>query len=255
MNLRGAIAIFTNELLRFFRTAFGSILSPVLTTSLYLVVFGATIGSRMDPSQFGGSSYGAFIVPGLIMLTLLSESTSNASFGIYMPRFTGAIYELLSAPVGVVETLIGFVGAAAMKSLIIAGIIMLTAMLFVDYSVAHPLYAAGYIVLVASAFALFGFILGLWADGFEKLQIVPLLILTPLTFLGGTFYSINMLAEPWRAIAQLNPIFYLISGLRWTFTGHADVSIGVSLGWTLAFVALCVGVIAFIFRTGWRLRE
>lgn len=255
MNLRGAIAIFTNELLRFFRTAFGSILSPVLTTSLYLVVFGAAIGSRMDPSQFGGSSYGAFIVPGLIMLTLLSESTSNASFGIYMPRFTGAIYELLSAPVGVVETLIGFVGAAAMKSLIIAGIIMLTAMLFVDYSVAHPLYAAGYIVLVASAFALFGFILGLWADGFEKLQIVPLLILTPLTFLGGTFYSINKLAEPWRAIAQLNPIFYLISGLRWTFTGHADVSIGVSLGWTLAFVALCVGVIAFIFRTGWRLRE
>jgi ABC-2 type transport system permease protein len=255
MNLRGAIAIFTNELLRFFRTAFGSILSPVLTTSLYLVVFGAAIGSRMDPSQFGGSSYGAFIVPGLIMLTLLSESTSNASFGIYMPRFTGAIYELLSAPVGVFETLVGFVGAAAMKSLIIAGIIMLTAMLFVDYSVAHPFYAAGYIVLVASAFALFGFILGLWADGFEKLQIVPLLILTPLTFLGGTFYSIKMLAEPWRTVAQFNPIFYLISGLRWTFMGGSDVPIGVSLGCTLAFVALCIGVIGFIFRTGWRLRE
>jgi len=255
MNVRGAIAIFTNELMRFFRTAFGSILSPVLTTSLYLVVFGAAIGSRMSPNQFGGSSYGAFIVPGLIMLTLLSESTSNASFGIYMPRFTGAIYELLSAPVGVFETLIGFVGAAAMKSLIIAGIIMLTAMLFVDYSVAHPFYAAGYIVLVAAAFALFGFILGLWADGFEKLQIVPLLILTPLTFLGGTFYSIKMLAEPWRTVAQLDPIFYLISGLRWTFMGGSDVPIGLSLAFTLGFIVLCVFVIAFIFRTGWRLRE
>ena len=255
MNLRGAMAIFTNELLRFFRTAFGSILSPVLTTSLYLVVFGAAIGSRMDPSQFGGSTYGAFIVPGLIMLTLLSESTSNASFGIYMPRFTGAIYELLSAPVGVFETLVGFVGAAAMKSLIIAGIIMLTAMLFVDYSVAHPFYAAGYIVLVASAFALFGFILGLWADGFEKLQIVPLLILTPLTFLGGTFYSVKMLAEPWRTVAQFNPIFYLISGLRWTFMGGSDVPIALSLACTVGFVVLCVGVIGFIFRTGWRLRE
>ena len=254
MNIRGAIAIFTYELLRFFRTAFGSILSPVLTTSLYLVVFGAAIGSRMDPAQFGGSSYGAFIVPGLIMLTLLSESTSNASFGIYMPRFTGAIYELLSAPVGVFETLVGFVGAAAMKSLIIAGIIMLTAMLFVDYSVAHPFYAAGYIVLVASAFALFGFILGLWADGFEKLQIVPMLILTPLTFLGGTFYSVQMLAEPWRTIAQFNPIFYLINGLRWTFTGHADVSIGLAFGLTMAFVVLCITVVAVIFRTGWRLR-
>jgi len=255
VNVRGAIAIFTNELMRFFRTAFGSILSPVLTTSLYLVVFGAAIGSRMSSAQFGGSSYGAFIVPGLIMLTLLSESTSNASFGIYMPRFTGAIYELLSAPVGVFETLIGFVGAAAMKSLIIAGIIMLTAMLFVDYSVAHPFYAAGYIVLVAAAFALFGFILGLWADGFEKLQIVPLLILTPLTFLGGTFYSIKMLAEPWRTVAQLDPIFYLISGLRWTFMGGSDVPIGLSLAFTLGFIVLCVFVIAFIFRTGWRLRE
>ncbi len=255
MNVRGAIAIFTNELVRFFRTAFGSILSPVLTTSLYLVVFGAAIGSRMNPAQFGGSSYGAFIVPGLIMLTLLSESTSNASFGIYMPRFTGAIYELLSAPVGVAETLIGFVGAAAMKSLIIAGIIMLTATLFVDYRIAHPVYAIGYIVLVAAAFALFGFILGLWADGFEKLQIVPLLILTPLTFLGGTFYSIKMLAEPWRTVAQFNPIFYLISGLRWTFMGGSDVPIGVSLACTVGFVALCIAVIAFIFRTGWRLRE
>ena len=255
MNLRGALAILKNELARFFRTAFGSILSPVLTTSLYIVVFGAAIGSRMDPAQFGGASYGAFIVPGLIMLTLLSESTSNASFGIYMPRFTGAIYELLSAPVGVAETLIGFVGAAAMKALIIAAIILVTATLFVDFSIAHPLLAAGYIVLVAAAFALFGFILGIWADGFEKLQIVPMLILMPLTFLGGTFYSIEMLGEPWRTVAQFNPIFYLINGLRWTFTGSADVPIGIAFGMTVAFLAVCIAVIAVIFRTGWRLRS
>ena len=254
MNFRGALAIFTYELSRFFRTVFGSIVSPVLTTSLYFIVFGAAIGSRMDPSQFGGVSYGAFIVPGLLMLTLLSESTSNASFGIYMPRFTGAIYELLSAPVGVAETLIGFVGAAAMKALIIAAIILVTATLFVDFSIAHPVLAAGYIVLVAAAFALFGFILGIWADGFERLQIVPMLILTPLTFLGGTFYSIQMLSEPWRTIAQFNPIFYLINGLRWTFTGTSDVPIGLAFGMTLAFVVACIAVIAFIFRTGWRLR-
>jgi ABC-2 type transport system permease protein len=218
-------------------------------------VFGAAIGSRMDSADLGGASYGAFIVPGLIMLTLLSESTSNASFGIYMPRFTGAIYELLSAPVGVAETLIGFVGAAAMKALIIAAIILVTATLFVDFSIAHPFLAAGYIVLVAAAFALFGFILGIWADGFEKLQIVPMLILMPLTFLGGTFYSIEMLGEPWRTVAQFNPIFYLINGLRWTFTGTSDVPIGVALGTTAAFLALCVAVIAVIFRTGWRLRS
>jgi ABC-2 type transport system permease protein len=172
-----------------------------------------------------------------------------------MPRFTGAIYELLSAPVGVLETLVGFVGAAVMKSLIISIIIMATALLFVSYSIAHPLFAFGYILLVAAAFSLFGFILGLWADGFEKLQIVPLLILTPLTFLGGTFYSVKMLAEPWRTVAQFNPIFYLINGLRWCFTGSADVPIGLAFGLTLAFVLLCIGVIAFIFRTGWRLRE
>ena len=253
MNLRGALAIFTNELARFFRTVFGSILSPVLTTSLYFIVFGAAIGSRMN--EIGGVSYGAFIVPGLLMLTLLSESTSNASFGIYMPRFTGAIYELLSAPVGVTETLIGFVGAAAAKSLIIAAIILATALLFVDYSIAYPILALGYIVLVAAAFSLFGFILGVWADGFERLQIVPMLILTPLTFLGGTFYSIEMLAEPWRSVAQFNPIFYLVNGLRWTFTGTADVPIDLAFGMTLAFVVLCVAVIAFIFRTGWRLRD
>lgn len=253
MNFRGALAIFNNELARFFRTAFGSILSPVLTTSLYFIVFGAAMGSRIN--EIDGVSYGAFIVPGLLMLTLLSESTSNASFGIYMPRFTGAIYELLSAPVGVSETLIGFVGAAAMKSLIIAAIILLTALLFVDYTIAYPLFAVGYILLVSAAFSLFGFILGIWADGFERLQIVPLLILTPLTFLGGTFYSIDMLDEPWRMVAQLNPIFYLINGLRWTFTGTADVPIGLALGMTLGFVVLCVAIVAFIFRTGWRLRD
>jgi len=253
MNVRGAIAIFRNELTRFFRTVFGSIISPVLTTSLYFIVFGAAIGGRIN--EIDGVSYGAFIVPGLVMLTLLSESTSNASFGIYMPRFTGAIYELLSAPVGVLETLVGFVGAAAAKSLIIAGIILATALLFVDYSIAHPIYAVGYILLIAAAFSLFGFILGIWADGFERLQIVPLLILTPLTFLGGTFYSIQMLAEPWRTVAQLNPIFYLINGLRWCFTGSSDVPIALSLGCTLAFVVLCIAIIAFIFRTGWRLRS
>jgi len=252
MNFRGALAIFNNELMRAFRTVFGSILSPVLTTSLYLVVFGAAIGSRIP--QVGGVGYGAFIVPGLVMLTLLSESTSNASFGIYMPRFTGAIYELLSAPVGVAETLVGFVGAAAVKSLILAAIILLTASLFVDYSIAHPLYAVGYIVLVAAAFSLFGFILGIWADGFEKLQIVPMLILTPLTFLGGTFYSVQMLSEPWRTVAQFNPIFYLINGLRWCFTGTSDVPIGLAFGMTLGFVALCIAVVGIIFRTGWRLR-
>src|SRR5687768_16182840 len=252
MNLRGAFAIFTAELARFFRTVFGSILSPVLTTSLYFIVFGAAIGREI--SEINGVPYGAFIVPGLLMLTLLSESTSNASFGIYMPRFTGAIYELLSAPVGVAETLIGFVGAAAMKSLIIASIILVTALLFVDYTNAHPILAFGYIILVAAAFSLFGFILGVWADGFERLQIVPMLILTPLTFLGGTFYSIEQLREPWHTIAQFNPIFYLINGLRWTFTGTSEVPIALAFGLTLGFVAACVAVIAYIFKTGWRLR-
>jgi len=253
LNLRGAFAIFTNELMRAFRTVFGSILAPVLTTSLYFIVFGAAIGGEI--TEIGGVSYGAFIVPGLLMLTLLSESTSNASFGIYMPRFTGAIYELLSAPVGFIETLIGFVGAAAAKSLILAAIILATATLFVDYTVAHPFYAFGYIILVSAAFSLFGFILGIWADGFEKLQVVPLLVLTPLTFLGGTFYSIDMLGEPWRTVALFNPIVYLVNGLRWTFTGASDFPIGLSLGMTLAFLAACVLVIALIFRTGWRLRE
>ncbi len=252
MNLRGAVAIFNNELARFFRTVFGSILSPVLTTSLYFIVFGAAMGSRI--SEIDGVPYEAFIVPGLLMLTLLGESTSNSSFGIYMPRFTGAIYELLSAPVGTAETLIGFVGAAAMKSLIIAGIILATALLFVDYTIAHPVLAVGYIILIAMAFSLFGFILGIWADSFEKLSIIPMLVLTPLTFLGGTFYSIQDLAEPWRTLTQFNPVFYLINGLRWTFTGASDVPIGLAFGATVGFVVLCIAVIGFIFKTGWRLR-
>lgn len=239
--------------MRAFRTIFGSILSPVITTSLYLIVFGAAMANRMP--GLGGANYGAFIVPGLLMLTLLSESTSNASFGIYMPKFTGAIYELLTAPVGVAETLIGFVGAAVAKSLILAAIIMGTAALIVDYSIAHPLLAVVYIMLVAAAFSLFGFILGLWADGFEKLQIVPLLILMPLTFLGGTFYPISVLPQPWQSLAMVNPIVYLVSGLRWTFLGRSDFPIALSLGMTLGFLALCVLVIAVIFRTGWRLRS
>ncbi len=252
-NARGAWAIFNNELMRAFRTWIGSIFSPVLTTSLYFIVFGAAIGSRM--TEINGVSYGAFIVPGLLLLTLLSESTSNASFGIYMPRFTGAIYELLSAPVGFVETLAGFVGAAAAKSLILATIILLTAHLFVDYEIVHPLLAVGYILLVAASFSLFGFILGIWADGFERLQIVPILFLTPLTFLGGTFYSIEMLAEPWHTIALFNPIVYLVNGLRWTFTGQSDVNIWLSFAMTMGFLLICVTVIGVIYRTGWRLRD
>lgn len=252
-NFRGTWSIFKREVMRAFRTAFQSILAPVLTTSLYFIVFGAAIGNRMP--DLGGVDYGAFIIPGLLMLTLLGETTSNASFGIYMPRFTGTIYELLSAPVGVAETLIGFVGAAAAKSLILASIILLTARLFVDYSIAHPFLAVIYIMLVAASFSLFGFILGVWADNFEKLGIIPMLFLTPLTFLGGTFYSIEMLPKPWDTIALANPIVYLVSGLRWTFYGSADVDIWLSFGLTLGFLAICVAIIAFIFKTGWRLRE
>ncbi|MEM7778819.1 MAG: ABC transporter permease [Pseudomonadota bacterium] len=252
-NARGAWSIYQRELMRAMRTAFQSILSPVLTTSLYFVVFGTVIGGRMEPVD--GIAYGAFIIPGLLMLTLLGETTNNSSFGIYMPRFTGTIYELLSAPVGVAETLIGFVGAAATKGLILAAIILGTAMLFVDYEIKYPLAAVGYIMLIAASFSLFGFILGIWADSFEKLGIIPLLFLTPLTFLGGTFYSIDDLPGIWSNIAYLNPIAFLVSGLRWTFYGTSDVSIWLSLGLTLGFLTLCIAVIAFIFKTGWRLRE
>jgi ABC-2 type transport system permease protein len=252
-NWRGAWAIYTKELMRAFRTAFQSILSPVLTTSLFILVFGSVMGSRINVPD--GVEYGAFIIPGLLLLTLLGESTSNASFGIYMPKFTGTIYELLSAPVGVAETLIGFVGAAATKSLILAAIILATARIFVDYDIVHPIYAIFFIMLVAASFSLFGFILGVWADGFEKIGIIPTLILMPLTFLGGTFYSVDMLPSPWNQVALVNPIVYLVNGLRWTFYGASDVSIGVSLGITLTFLAICVSIIAFIFKTGWRLRE
>jgi len=252
-NARGAWSIYQRELMRAMRTAFQSILSPVLTTSLYFVVFGTVIGSRMEPID--GVAYGAFIIPGLLMLTMLGETTSNSSFGIYMPRFTGTIYELLSAPVGVAETLIGFVGAAATKGLILAAIILGTATFFVDFQIKYPVLAMLYIMLVAASFSLFGFILGVWADSFEKLGIIPILILTPLTFLGGTFYSIGDLPEPWDAIALANPIAFLVSGLRWTFYGISDVPIELSLGLTLGFLALCTAIIAFIFKTGWRLRE
>ena len=249
---RSTWSIYTRELMRFLRTAFQSVLAPVLTTSLYFVVFGAAIGGQMP--DLDGIDYGAFIIPGLLMLTLLGETTSNSSFGIYMPRFTGTIYELLSAPVGVAETLIGFVGAAMTKSLILATIILLTARLFVEYSIAYPVLAIFYIMLVPAAFSLFGFILGIWADSFEKLGIIPLLFLTPLTFLGGTFYSIDMLPKPWDTIALANPIVYLVSGLRWTFYGSSDVNIWLSFGITLGFLAACTAVIAYIFKTGWRLR-
>lgn len=252
INWRSTWSIYTRELTRFLRTAFQSVLAPVLTTSLYFIVFGAAIGGRMP--DLDGVNYGAFIIPGLLMLTLLGETTSNSSFGIYMPRFTGTIYELLSAPVGVAETLIGFVGAAMTKSLILAAIILITARLFVDYSIVHPVLAIFYIMLVAAAFSLFGFILGIWADNFEKLGIIPMLFLTPLTFLGGTFYSIDMLPKPWDTIALANPIVYLVNGLRWTFYGTSDVNIWVSFGITVAFLTLCIGAVAYIFNTGWRLR-
>lgn len=252
-NWRGAWAIYVYELSRAWRTFFQTIVAPVLTTSLYFIVFGGAIGGRID--EVGGVSYAAFIVPGLLLLTLLSETTANASFGIYMPRFTGAIFELLSAPVGFAETLIGFVGSAATKSLIISAIILVTARLFVDYTIVHPVWMVGFILLTAASFALFGFILGVWADGFERLQAIPMLVLTPLTFLGGTFYSIEMLPQPWSSIALANPIFYLVDGLRWTFYGKSDVDIGISLGITALFMLVCVMVIAWVFRTGWRLRN
>lgn len=252
-NWRSTYAIYRREMARAFRTAFQSLLAPVLTTSLYFVVFGSVIGARMEP--IGGVPYGAFIIPGLLMLTLLGETTSNSSFGIYMPRFTGTIYELLSAPVGVAETLIGFVGAAATKGLILAAIILLTATFFVDFQIKYPLFAALYIILVAASFSLFGFILGIWADSFEKLGIIPVLILTPLTFLGGTFYAIGDLPTPWDTIAFANPIAFLVSGLRYAFYGVSDVPIAVSLGMTLGFLVICIIIIAVIFRTGWRLRE
>ena len=252
MNFYAIRAIYLFEMARTVRTLLQSIASPVLSTSLYFVVFGAAIGSRMG--VIDGISYGAFIIPGLIMLSLLNESISNASFGIYMPKFTGAIYEVLSAPISYIEILIGYVGAAATKSIILGLLILLTARLFVDYEIVHPFYMFGFLVLTGVTFSLFGFILGLWADSFEKLQIVPMMIVTPLTFLGGSFYSINMLPPLWQKITLFNPVVYLISGFRWSFYGVADVNIGISLGMTLGFMLLCLGMVWWIFKTGYRLR-
>ena len=252
MNIEGVRAIYTFEMARARRTVTQTIVSPVISTSLYFVVFGAAIGSRIQ--SVGGIGYGSFIVPGLVMLSLLGQSISNASFGIYFPRFTGTIYEILSAPVSPVEIVLGYAGAAATKSVILGIIILATAGLFVPLHVEHPLWMAGFLVLTAATFSLFGFIIGIWADGFEKLQIVPLLIVTPLTFLGGSFYSIDMLPPPWRTVALFNPVVYLISGFRWSFYGIADVNVGVSLGMTALFLAVALAIVGWIFRTGYRLK-
>jgi ABC-2 type transport system permease protein len=252
MNLYAIRAIYYFEMARAGRTLMQSILSPVMSTSLYFIVFGAAIGSRMV--SIDGVSYGAFIIPGLIMLSLLNESISNASFGIYFPRFTGTIYEVLSAPVSAIEIVIGYVGAAATKSIILGVLILLTARLFVNYEILHPIWMLSFLVLTAVTFSLFGFIIGIWADGFEKLQIVPLMIVTPLTFLGGSFYSINMLPPLWQKITLFNPVVYLISGFRWSFYGISDVSMGISFGMTLLFLILCLASIWWIFKTGYKLK-
>ena len=252
MNVYAIKAIYIFELARTWRTLLQSIAAPVISTSLYFIVFGAAIGSRMI--EIDGISYGAFIVPGLVMLSLLSESISNASFGIYMPKFSGTIYEILSAPISPIEILAGYVGAAATKSIILGLIMLVTARLFVDFTIVHPLWMIAFLVLTSVTFSLFGFIIGIWADGFEKLQLVPLLIVTPLTFLGGSFYSIDMLPPLWRTITLFNPVVYLISGFRWSFYGVSDVSVGVSLSMTVAFMALCLTVVGWIFKTGYRLK-
>jgi ABC-2 type transport system permease protein len=253
LNFYGVRAIYRFEMNRAVRTWAQSIMAPVLTTSLYFIVFGSAIGSRMG--DMGGVSYAAYIIPGLLMLSLLSESISNAAFGIYMPKWSGTIYELLSAPVNWVEVLLGYVGAAATKSLLLGSLILLTARVFVPYTVAHPVWLVLLLVLTAITFCLFGFIIGLWADNFQKLQIVPLLVITPLTFLGGAFYSINMLPPVWQTVSLFNPVVYLISGLRWAFYGQADVHIAVSTGMTLGFMLLCLAVVWWVFKTGWRIRR
>jgi ABC-2 type transport system permease protein len=253
MNLHAVRAIYVFELSRWFRTLGQSIASPVISTSLYFVVFGAAIGSRMGTIE--GVSFGAFIIPGLVMLNLLNESISNASFGIYMPKFSGTIYEVLSAPVSAMEVVLGYVGAAATKSVLLGLLILATARLFVAYEIEHPLLMTGFLVLTAVTFSLFGFIIGVWADGFEKLQVIPLMVITPLTFLGGSFYSISMLPPVWQTIALFNPVLYLISGFRWSFYGKSDVGVDVSLAMTLIFMVICLAAIAWIFRTGYRLKN
>ncbi|KGM54600.1 sugar ABC transporter permease [Lysobacter arseniciresistens ZS79] len=252
MNIHGIRAIYRFEMARTFRTITQSIASPVLSTSLYFVVFGAAIGSRMG--AIDGVGYGAFIIPGLIMLSLLNESISNASFGIYMPKWSGTIYELLSAPVSYIEVVIGYVGAAATKSLILGLLILVTARIFVPYEIAHPLWMLCFLLLTAVSFSLFGFIIGLWADDFQKLQVIPLMVVTPLTFLGGAFYSISMLPPVWQKITLFNPVVYLISGFRWSFYGVADVNVGVSLAAIVGFLVACLAAVWWIFRTGWKLK-
>lgn len=252
MNLHAIRAIYLFELARTWRTLLQSIAAPVISTSLYFIVFGGAIGSRMP--LIDGVSYGAFIIPGLIMLAVLGESVSNAAFGIYMPRFSGTIYEVLSAPISVFEIVIAYVGAAATKSIILGLIILVTARLFVPFSILHPVLMAGFLVLTAVTFSLLGFIIGLWADGFEKLQVVPMLIITPLTFLGGSFYSITMLPEPWQTITLFNPVVYLVSGFRWSFFGVSDVAVGLSLAMTTVFLVICLTTIWWMFKTGYRVK-
>ncbi len=253
MNLHGVLAIYRFEMARTRRTLLQSVVAPVITTSLYFVVFGAAIGSRIE--QVGGINYGAFIVPGLIMLSLLTQSVSNAAFSIYFPKFTGTIYELLSAPISMFEVVLGYVGAAATKSLLLGVIILITATFFVDLQIAHPAMMVLFLLLTAVTFSLFGFIIGIWADNFEKLQLIPLLIITPLVFLGGTFYSVDMLPPAWQTVSLFNPVLYLVSGFRWSFYEIADVSIAVSLGMILVFLLLCSAVVWWIFRTGYHLRS
>ena len=253
LNWHGVSAIYRFEMNRACRTWMQSLIAPVLTTALYFIVFGSAIGSRMG--DIGGVGYGAYIIPGLLMLSLLSESISNSAFGIYLPKWSGTIYELLSAPVNWVEVLLGYVGAAASKSLLVSVLILTTARVFVPYEVAHPVWMVGFLVLTAVTFCLFGFIIGLWADSFQKLQVIPLLVITPLTFLGGAFYSINMLPPFWQTVSLFNPVVYLISGLRWAFYGQADVHIGVSTGMTLVFMAACLVVVWWVFKTGRRIRR
>lgn len=252
MNLYGMWALYRSELSRMWRTLFQSVASPIISTSLYFIVFGAAIGSRM--TEVNGISYGAFIVPGLIMMMLLNQSISNASFGIYMPKFTGTLYEVFSAPISPMEIVVGYVGAAATKSVLLGVLVLITARLFVNYEILHPFWMLSFLVLTAVTFSLFGFIIGIWADGFEKLQVIPLMIVTPLAFLGGSFYSISMLPPVWQTVTLFNPVVYLISGFRWSFYGVADVHIGVSLAMTLVFLLLCLAVVWWIFRTGYKLK-
>jgi ABC-2 type transport system permease protein len=252
MNVHAIRAIYFFEMNRTWRTLLQSIVSPVISTSLYFIVFGAALGSRM--TAIDGINYGAFIVPGLIMLSVLTQSISNASFGIFFPKFTGTIYEILSAPVSYIEIVIGYVGAATSKSILLGFIILMTARMFVAFEIVHPLWMVAFLILTAVTFSLFGFIIGIWADGFEKLQLVPLLIVTPLTFLGGSFYSIDMLPPVWRTITLANPVVYLVSGFRWSFYGSSDVSLDVSLSMTMAFLILCLAAVWWIFKTGYRLK-